>query len=907
MIRLLLTYFVLCSVVVAQERREYSVPDFLGGLNVVTDSIDLNPNEAITLENFTLDRFGALHKRYGIENWNDNLISADTLKDIHYLEKKDGSKFLYLATNEHVYELSDWEDTVAAWSGKEIDYTRGDILATTVSSQKYIYGDTTSWPLSVSAGDKIVLQGGGSTYTIDSVLADTLLKVTEDITVVGDTFASYRILKNIAGVPHLSSWNGNLYVADNESVSWWYDGSEPYLLSIVDSGTVTTATAVDTTLATYDTGTVTITLFNSQIKISGGDISDTAFTVGNIFHVLYVNSNAPQRTAGFNSRITGTTIAGTDTFFIVETMSWQFNHMVFGDLPSVYDYPDVFGSRWWITAKEARLTVDQSQVLEDSNKIWLSDYYQGFFIINGNNTTEASYIAGNTERTLGFEANGTFQTIRIQPNDGNDNYTYLDTIGGNEVAWLSPGSGTDVEMVCDSMVDYINDDGSVNALVTAFDSTTHYTIKSDTIGRAITLGLDSAQTIIAGGIDNDSLQVVFAEGDRYYIGWQFPSVDSSFWSQIPIFRRQYSREIRFSQIIFHRNRLYAIGETIARQTAIPDWWPQPRFAKDDIVNTGRVYFSDIAIPTYIPPDWNFDVGGASKDYSVFSDDATQGRFVLRDDLYIITKSNIYRFSGEPVDGPETKGLFLSQVIRGVGTNQPNGIITTKDNNAFIMNQEGIWLFDGRIIDKISYKIEPLIEKYRASKMIAGQFKDNLYFSYPDSNVTIVLHLPTKAFTLWTVGMETMNNQFVAIDSNYFLFSQSEDSAYILKYPRDFTNFQDIWEPTDTTFIISAYVSGSQTYNTLKDKVVEDIEITAFNDGVSVESGNRLILYKDFSATALWDNNGFAGGDRIHNFESIGDSTGSLIWGKAFQVAVYDSTEFDFFLSSYKIIWYPGEK
>jgi hypothetical protein len=703
---------------------------------------------------------------------------------------------------------------------REIDYTRGTIDSDTDDGQKYIYGDTTSWILSVQAGDKIQLQGGGAIYTIDSVLADTLMKATENLTVVGDTFAAYRVLKAVQGNPQLSTWNGNLYVAQGGAPAWWYDGEEPYSLSIIDSGTVTTAIDIDTTATRYHTGVIRNEQGSDIVEIVGGDIGDTAFTAGNTINMQY-DYNPNNLPPGFftvyrvSYRIVGTGIAGTDSLiYLAQPFEWPSD-------PNSPPLPDVvllsdtsWAGTWWISQIYTRTTIEQSQVLEDSNKTWNSNYYLGLYLVNAANSKKSAYITGNAERIINFESRGIYQLDRIQPDSIFDSYTYKDTINDFEISWTSPVSGTDTAMVCDSMVKYINDDSDVNSDVTAIDSATYYIIKSDTMGKAFTLAVDTTQTIMGGGTSNDSTKVVFAAGDRYYVGWQFPAVDSSYVGALPSERFQWAHTTIFDRIIFHRNRLYAIGKDIATQSWFDWWYPFPEWKYNDTLNTGRIWFSDIGIPTYIPSDWNFDISGANntnRSTSLFSSDRCQSQFILRDDLYVITNSSIYRISGEIEPELSNLGIYLTQAIRGVGSNQTNGIITTKNNTAYIMNQEGIWQFDGRIIDKISYKIDPLIETYRSSSMVAGQFKDNLFFSYPDSDITAVLHEPTKAFTVWGFGMECINNQFVAIDSNYFLFSTFEDSAYILKYPRDYTTFTDTWRGSSSALYAITYRSGWQTF------------------------------------------------------------------------------------------------
>ncbi len=740
----ILTFLYSLSFAEPGDRREYRV-DRITGLNVVTDSIDIPPEEALDLENFVLDKFGALHKRFGIKNWNDSLISADSIKDIHYVEDKNGDKMQFIATNNYVYEAKSWEDvdSMETWdslnvngTGTIIDYTAGSIDSV---KSRYVYADTgdgtsaqdsTSWIAVVAVGDRFMV--GDSIYVIDSVLSDYKLFVSGISTPseVADAIgsASYRILKYINGVPSLSSWGGKLHVVDGNQLAWLYDGEQPQLLGIVDSGTVTTASVIDTTFVPYDTGTVTLTKHSNIVRITGADVGDTAFEAGNTFRVEYEAEDCQHgenKTARFNARIIGRNTADS-SFYLSGAVSWAWDECIPEVVSIAMPRPEgeELNRRWEIQARYIRVTTEQYQYLEDTTKyfpVGTEINYKGFWVVNGDDATKRGYISHNTDRVVSFDSTG----------------------------------------------------------------------------------------------------VSFTTGDRYYIvrqhaemrhpivNWGYDPYPDPFGDDPYPANPQdstFTELTYFKQIIFHRNRLYAIGYSIVLEDA-------NGFSVGDTINTGRVWFSSIAMPRYIFSDWNFDVTGANtgdQNLSLYSHDAAQRMFILRDDLYIITNSNIYRLSGEPDVTALGFGLYLSQIVRGIGTNQPNGIVTTKDNDAYIMNQQGIWLFDGDVINKISYKIDPLVERYRGSRMVAGKFKDNIFFSYPDSIITIVMHDPTKGFTNWAIGMLTINDQSVAIDSNYFLFSRVEDSAYVLQYPRDNSTFTDILTGAANVNYAVSYRSGWQT-------------------------------------------------------------------------------------------------
>ena len=65
------------------ERQYYQIPDFNGGINVQSDSANLQPNQALVMENFIFSSYGALKKRNSYSYWNRVPFPiGDTVKDL---------------------------------------------------------------------------------------------------------------------------------------------------------------------------------------------------------------------------------------------------------------------------------------------------------------------------------------------------------------------------------------------------------------------------------------------------------------------------------------------------------------------------------------------------------------------------------------------------------------------------------------------------------------------------------------------------------------------------------------------------------------------------------------------------------------------------------------------------------
>jgi hypothetical protein len=318
----------------------------------------------------------------------------------------------------------------------------------------------------------------------------------------------------------------------------------------------------------------------------------------------------------------------------------------------------------------------------------------------------------------------------------------------------------------------------------------------------------------AGGqISFDSTSgVTFADSDRYYVVWQIPSMK---YTRV-LFGYHGVGELRDSsqtdliywgQILFHRNRLYAFGKQIISYK-IQGFGPSPEPEQGDTVNTNRIWFSDIAEPSMIRGNYNFDVTGTTSRTSLFSSEGIKSLQVLRDDIHAVTGSSIYRISGEPDVSQVGYGLWVTQVAKGVGSKGPKSVTVSYDDKMYLMNADGIWEYEAGYPQKISLNVDPLIKRYQDSEMVAGYTGDYVLFSFPDSGKTLVYYKPLGQFCgPWDVGMNFVNIQPVATDSGYFLFGNPEVPGYIERYPAPASKFFDRFAPAETTGIYFEYRSG----------------------------------------------------------------------------------------------------
>ena len=807
----LLALLIFSSVAWAQPpgRKVVTISDFSGGLNRTRSGIDIGPSEAYDLTNMSLDKFGPVHKRYGAVNWNENAIDTTTeIRDVHYLEDRNGSKRLFVANGHYVYEQLGWTDTNSVWTGTEISYSTGYIDSIEYSTKR-VYGVNTSWILVAAPGDRLLLHD--MYFVVDSVLSDTCI-VLNTPEANGSDSTGYEIIKYITGDPWLSSWNGNLYVADSKGEAWWYDGTTPQLLAIVDSGTVDYAFYTDTSTFVY-------TELNKSI-----DAGDNYIWANSLpdFDIKFADSTSLDTTSYVVLRLGGDNfnvfkarikaISPDKRMLRLEKSTYEkdnWNPPLRRNADEIWTFPNdgnVYNGSWSFIKGNSRATYYNRGYIVDYSKCWLQNY-TGFYLVSGRKADRGALIAASEMDALYYE-------------------------------WG--------------------------------DTTT-----------------------------------LFPTGSRYYIVRQLPSLKYKSVYH-PSGRLKYADSLLFeqsyyTQIAFHKNVMWAIGYSLVPRT-------MNGAISGDTTNTNRVWFSDYGMPSFVPPDQNFDLSGANtstQNLSLYSQDASSAIFSIGDNLYVITKSGIYRIAGTLDLTDIGYGLAIKRLPVDIGTGEPRSVIV-KDGLAYFMNTEGIWGFDGQDVSPISYfagsspsqkashKIKDLVETYRGSRKTAGFFRDEIYFSYPDSHKTIVYFAPKAAFTgPWDFGMSAINSQSVSVDSGYFLFANPEYKGYVFKYPGDLTSFYDNWIPDSIMVYTSKYQTGRMSFGDLyKEKVLEKIDVV-----MDYPAGTTLNLYPNFSDSAY-----FTKSDTVSYAKGV-VRVQPMIEGDHFRFEITSSVAADFEINAIRYQYY----
>jgi hypothetical protein len=760
---------------------DYIVPNFIGGINVATDSTDLAPNQALSLTNLTFDMPNVLTGREGYSFWNDSAFDgySGTVQNIYDFNGKRFiivGDFLYISPSLTDPSTIEWDTTRLHYDYDSISVTNGSDTAYDVgSTHDYLYLRTAFY-------DSVDI--GGTKYRLSSMQntgTDTILDFTTNYGGSTDTVASYTIYKAVSGVNSFTDYDGVLYICAldiyNGSTIAYVNDTTWQFLSIIDTGTVTSAIDLDTStfVASNDNiflrrGTKKAYCWDYTNGLDGYGIQD-----GDIFYYYYqYDADGGIHNGVFYSSIDSVDTVGIhDYITLKDIFNPQFN--------------PISPTNPWEVRRDATVPVIDSTYggLADGSKNWFDyefgdELYTSFYAV----ISDSGYHA-----------------IRdIYNND--DTILVLDSyISNSEPYYIMTGIPT-------------------------------WLLRSDTL--------------------TDSLYK------------EFP---------------------RFRQIEFYNSQLYAIG---IYYDYIDDsevgQYPNP-FAGGYSGGKGdRVWYSHPGYPNYIPHEYNFELRDGN---------TATVLFLLYGGLYIATSTGIWRTTGTPALVNTSGDQLIGKVVTNNGIPDLDNWVKVTEEYGYFTNRTGIYRFDGVRPEKISLRVDPIIQNNYASDIVMGYQDYRLYISFPDSNFTLVYDERYDSFTEFDFGMNCI---YSPDNSDLIYFGLNGQNGRIYYYPNG--EYWDRNSPTDSSAIKVEYKSGWQTYaGYWLNKAIGEAYFPMLSPDTATIS-----IYSDFSGTA--DDVVYADSASRFVYRKNPDNDAT---GEYFQVAIRDTVYEQIIIGGYKIEWETADQ
>ena len=222
----------------------------------------------------------------------------------------------------------------------------------------------------------------------------------------------------------------------------------------------------------------------------------------------------------------------------------------------------------------------------------------------------------------------------------------------------------------------------------------------------------------------------------------------------------------FEQITFQNSQLLGFGswhpDTIS-------WSENSNF--DNAIN--RIWYSETLIPTCIKNNYYFNLD-PTENISTF--------FNLRDVLYCATNSSIWQITGlastDVIDGD----LSYSKIVDNLGIDDADNWCQATIEYIYFIDETGLYRFNGVRPEKFSYIVDDLIQHYWQSDCVMGYFNQQLYISFPDSDITVCYDESLNKFYTLNIGMTCFNPQSADINSDVFYFGDSDSLGYVCYYP-----------------------------------------------------------------------------------------------------------------------------
>ncbi len=387
-----------------------------------------------------------------------------------------------------------------------------------------------------------------------------------------------------------------------------------------------------------------------------------------------------------------------------------------------------------------------------------------------------------------------------------------------------------------------------------FGSATSYGIFNNrTIGCNSDVAFTVPKTAANAGIVTDEVYYIFAGGLPY----QFISLvtDDT--------RMEYPR---FRQIAFYSNQLFGLGE----RKLVGNFSLASGIRDDHDI----VWYSYPSIPRYSPSlDYFFSIDKNEKN-TVF--------FPLRGNLNIGTENSIWEYSGIINES------FLRRVVSDNGIPDYDNWAKATEEYGYFANRTGVYLFNGVRPQKISWRVDPIIQANYASRIVMVYQDYRLYVSFPDSNFTLLYNEPLDAWTKLDFGMTCA---YAPPDTNIIYFGHSEFKGRVYYYPNDV--YRDFVAIDDTNDISVTYESGWQSYAGywLNKRLWDGFYPILSSDTVTIAG------YVDFSATPADTNITDQNGRYVYRLFNDNNVTGEY-----FKIKMSGTVDSNFIFGGYRLEW-----
>jgi hypothetical protein len=375
---------------------DYIVPNFIGGINVATDSTDLLPNQALNLTNLTFDMPNVATVREGYSYYNATAFNGVESEEVDAIT---------IYNDRIISVVNGWPFANTShfqWTGDSLVVTNGSDVVYDIGDRDWLY-------LKSGYGDTVIISG--SKYAIESVSSgnDTTITFTTNYSGSTDTVASYIVRKYLGEFDSFYEYDGVLYFLSDDTYAGFpmiFNDTTLQYLAVVDTGQVSSALDLDTSsfLASGDNVVLKSGERKAYIRDSTG-FDNFGIQTGDIFFYYYdykcIRSHDRRggyiiRDGRFYSKVTAI-----DTSSII---SWI-------EIEDVFNVPCgqlISETNSWEIRREASVpVVDSNYVgLTDPNKNWFDDVFAdklftGFYAV----TSDSGYgavkdIFNNDDTTL---------------------------------------------------------------------------------------------------------------------------------------------------------------------------------------------------------------------------------------------------------------------------------------------------------------------------------------------------------------------------------------------------------------------------------------------------------------------------------------------------------------------------